>query len=98
MIALSLALSISAQSDFSASMNRYLACVSPAIPRDLSSRDLATRSRVYREATAQCQSERQAAIEAAIRGREDGVSEAEARAQAIDIIDTLDPMSNVPKR
>jgi hypothetical protein len=67
--------------------------LSPGIPADLSSRDLETRVRVYRQVTAQCGRERQAAIEAAVRERQAGTSEADARALAVDIIDTLNPMS-----
>ena len=95
---IALAAAVLGQSQFSASMDRYLACLSVGIPSDLSSRDLQTRTRVYRQAAAQCLSERQAVIDAAIREREPGVSETAAKALAIDIIDTLDPMSSMPKR
>ena len=98
MIWIALAGAALGQSEFSASMDRYLACLSPGIPSGLSGRDLQTRTRVYREAAAQCRRERQTAIDAAVREREPGVSEAEAQALAIDIIDTLDPMSSMPKR
>ena len=89
-----LASAILGMSEFSASMNQYLACLSPSLPSDLSSRDLQSRIRIYREAAAQCQGERQAVIDAAVRERQAGVSEAEARALATDIIDTLDPVSS----
>ena len=95
---IALAAAVLGQSQFSASMDRYLACLSVGIPSDLSSRDLQTRTRVYRQAAAQCTSERQTVIDASIRERAPGVSEAAAKAQAIDIIDTLDPMSSMPKR
>lgn len=94
MMWIAVASAILGMSEFSASMNQYLTCLSPGLPSDLSSRDLQTRTRVYREAAAHCQGERQAAIEAAIHERQAGVSEAEARALATDIIDTLDPMSS----
>jgi hypothetical protein len=86
------------QGQFAAGMDRYLACLSSQLPSDLSSRDLSTRTRVYRQAAARCAGERQAVIEAAVRERKPGVSEAQAKALAIDIIDTLDPMSSMPKR
>ena len=75
-------------------MDRYLACLSVGLPSDLSSQDLATRSRDYRNAAARCGSERESAIQAAIRGREPGTSAEDAKALAIDIIDTLDLMSS----
>jgi hypothetical protein len=98
MMWIALVAAIIGQSEFSASMDRYLGCLSSGIPSDLSSRDLQTRSRIYRSAAAQCQRERQIVIEAAVRERQPGVSEAQAKAQAIDIIDTLDPLSSAPKR
>jgi hypothetical protein len=97
MMWIALAAAVLGQSEFSASMDRYLGCLSAGIPSDLSSRDLQTRTRVYRSAAAQCQRERQIAIEAAVRERRPGVSETQAKAQAIDIIDTLDPMSSLGK-
>ena len=98
MTLIALAAAVLSQRQFSASMDRYLACLSVGIPSDLSSRDFQTRTRVYRQAAAKCTSERQTVIDAAIRERETGVSAAAAKAQAIDIIDTLDPMSSMPKR
>jgi hypothetical protein len=95
---IALAAAVLGQSQFSASMDRYLACLSVGLPSDLSSQDLQGRTRVYHKAAAQCTSERQTVIDAAIRERESGVSEAAAKALAIDIIDTLDPMSSMPKR
>ena len=92
-----LAAAVVRQGEFAAGMHRYLACLSAGIPADLSSRDLQTRARTYRKAAVQCQRERQAAIDAAMRERKPGVSEAAAQALAIDIIDTLDPLSK-PKR
>ena len=94
MIMLALAAAVSANGEFGASMNRYLACLSAGLPADLSGRDLQTRARVYRQAAARCQRERQDAIDAAVRNRRQGQSEAQAQAEAIDIIDTLDPMSS----
>ena len=92
MIWVALAAAVSGQSEFSASMDRYLACL--GLPSDLSSQDLATRSRVYQKAAARCENERETAIQAAIRGREPGTSVEQAKALATDIIDTLDPMSS----
>jgi hypothetical protein len=94
MMWIALAAAVSGPSEFSASMNRYLACLSVGLPADLSSRDRQTRARIYRQAASHCQGERQTAIEAAIRERQPGVSEEKAGALAIDIIDTLDPMSS----
>ena len=94
MMLMALAAAVSAYGEFGPSMNRYLACLSAADPSDLSGQDLQTRSRAYRKAAAHCATERQEAIEAAIRDRAPGVSDAQARAQAIDVIDTLDPMSS----
>lgn len=85
------------QSEFSASMNRYVACLSAGLRSDLSSQTVAERSRVYRKAAAQCQREREEAISAAVRERTPGTSAEDAKALAIDIIDTLDPMSSVPR-
>ena len=97
MIWISLAFAVLGQGEFSAGMDRYLTCLSAGIPSDLSSQDLQTRTRIYRKAAAQCQRERRAAIESAVREREPGVSEADAQALATDIIDTLDPMSSMSK-
>ena len=94
MMLLALAAAVSGHGEFGQSMTRYMACLSAAVPADLNGQDLQTRSRVYRKAAAHCTSERQAAIQAAIRDRQPGVSEKQARAEAIDIIDTLDPMSS----
>ena len=94
MMLMAFAAAVSGHGEFGQSMNRYLACVSAAAPSDLSGKDLQTRSRAYREAAAQCASERQEAIEVAVRDREPGVFEEQARAQATDIIDTLDPTSS----
>jgi len=94
MIIVALAAAVSGHGEFGPSMNRYIACLSSGLPSDLSSGDLQTRTRAYRAAAAKCVSERQNAIDAAVRDRQPGVSEAEARAQAIDIIDTLDPTSS----
>jgi hypothetical protein len=82
---------------FSAAMNQYLACMSAGVPADIAARDLATRSQVYRAAAARCRGEREAAIAAAVQGRQPGTSEAQARSLAIDIIDTLDPLSSMRK-
>ena len=94
MMWIAMAAAVSGPSEFSVRMNQYMTCLSPGIPADLSERDLETRVRVYRQATARCQRERQEAIDAAARGRRPGLSEADARAEAIDIIDTLDPLSS----
>ena len=94
MMWIAFAAAVSGPSEFSASMDRYLACLSADLPADLSGQDLATRSRAYRRAASRCEGERQVAIEAAVRGRGPGVSETEARSEAVDIIDTLDPMSS----
>jgi len=91
---IALAAAVSGHGEFGQSMNRYLACLSAAGPSEMGARDLKSRSRAYRKAAARCASERQAAIEAAVHDRRPGVSEGQARAQAIDIIDTLDPMSS----
>jgi hypothetical protein len=85
---------VAGHGEFGPSMNRYIACLSTGIPSDLHEQNLETRARVYRVAAAHCVSERQDAIDAAVRDRQPDVSEASARAQAIDIIDTLDPMSS----
>ena len=85
------------QTEFAAGMDRYLACLSQGLPSDLSGRDLETRTRVYRKAAAQCGRERQALVEAAVRERDPETSEAKARALAIDIVDTLDPLSSMRK-
>jgi hypothetical protein len=94
MMLLALAAAVSGPGEFGASMNRYMACLSADLPADLSRRDLQTRARIYRQAAAHCQHERQDAIDAAVRNRRQGQSEAQARSEAIDIIDTLDPMSS----
>jgi hypothetical protein len=94
MILMAFAAAVSGHGEFGQSMNRYLACLSATIPAGLSGQDLQTRSRAYRNAAAHCAVERQEAIEAAVRDRQPGVSEEQARAQAVDIIDTLDPMSS----
>jgi hypothetical protein len=96
MMWIALAAVVSGQSEFSASMNRYLACLSAGLPSDIGSRDLQTRALIHDKAAAQCRGERQAAIAAAIRERRPGTSESQAEALAIDIIDTLDPMSSMP--
>jgi len=94
MMLLALAAAVSGHGEFGPSMNRYVACLSAGSPADLSGQDLQARARAYRVAAAQCRRERGDAIEAAVRDREPGVSEATARAQAVDIIDTLDPTSS----
>jgi hypothetical protein len=94
MMWMALAAAVSGQSEFGTSMNRYVACLSAGLPSDLSKRDLQTRASIYRSAAARCQGERQEAIDAAVRNRKPSQSEAEARVEAIDIIDTLDPMSS----
>jgi len=94
MMLVALAAAVTGHSDFGPSMNRYMACLSSGLPSDLSSKDLKARTRAYRTAAAKCMSERQEAIDAAVRDRKPSISEAEARAEAIDIIDTLDPMSS----
>jgi hypothetical protein len=94
MMLVALAAAVSGHGEFGPRMNRYIACLSSGLPSDLSSKDLQTRTDAYRTAAAKCLSERQNAIDAAVRDRQPGVSEAEARAQAIDIIDTLDPTSS----
>jgi len=94
MIWIAFAAVVSGHGEFGASMNRYIACVSAGLPSDLSKRDLQTRAGVYRKAAARCQGERQEAIDAAVRNRTSDRSEAAARAEAIDIIDTLDPLSS----
>ena len=91
---IALAAAVSGYGEFGQSMNRYLACLSATGPSETGDRDLESRSRAYRKAAARCASERQAAIEAAVHDRQSGVSESQARAHAIDIIDTLDPMSS----
>jgi len=98
MILVALAAFVVGHGEFGPSMNRYIACMSAGIPADLTGQDLQTRSRVYRQAAARCVNERHDAIDAAVRDRDPGVSDAAARAQAIDIIDTLDPMSSMPRR
>jgi len=80
--------------EFGLRMNQYLACVSAGLPADMASRDLPTRTRLYRAAVSRCTRERQAAVDAAVREREPGTTAEAARALAVDIIDTLDPMSN----
>jgi hypothetical protein len=94
MMLIAFAVAVSGHGEFGQSMNRYLACLSAAGPSETGGQDLESRSRAYRKAAARCVSERQAAIEAAVHDRQLGVSEAQARAQAIDIIDTLDPRSS----
>jgi hypothetical protein len=94
MMWIAFAAAVSGPDDFGPSMNRYMACLSAGLPSDLSGHDLQTRARIYREAAAGCQGERQDAIDAAVRNRRSDQSEAQARAEAIDIIDTLDPMSS----
>jgi hypothetical protein len=94
MILAVLALAMSDPPQFSTRMNEYLACLSSGMPVDIGKHDLATRSQIYRHAAAQCQGQRDAAIAAAVRNRRPDQSAAEARALAIDIIDTLDPMSS----
>jgi len=94
MIWIVLAASPLGQSGFSANMNLYMSCLSAGLPTDLSSRDFQTRARAYRKAAARCEGERQQAIDAAVQNRRPGQSEAQARAEAIDIIDTLDPASS----
>ena len=98
MMLIALAVAVSGPGEYFSNMNRYIACLGVGLPADLSHQDLVSRNRFYRSATARCQSERQAAIDAAIREREPGVSQAQAKAQATDIIDTLSPMSSSRKR
>jgi hypothetical protein len=94
MIWIAFAAAVSDQGEFGASMNRYMACLSAGLPSDLTHRDLQARAGIYRKAAARCQGEREGAIDAAIRNRTPSQSEGQARAQAIDIIDTLDPLSS----
>ena len=94
MMLIAVAAAVSGHGEFGQSMNRYLACLSAAGAAETEGQDLESRSRAYRKAAARCASERQAAIDAAVKDRQPGVSEAQARAQAIDIIDTLNPMSS----
>jgi hypothetical protein len=89
-----LAAVVASHGEFGPSMNRYLTCLSAGVPADISKGDLRTRASAYRQAAAKCERERNDAIDAAVRDRQPGVSEAQARAQAIDIIDTLDPLSS----
>jgi hypothetical protein len=79
-------------------MDRYLACLSSGVPADLAQRDQQTRARLYAQAAGQCRPQRQSAIDAAVKSRASGTSEAEARALAVDIIDTLDPLSSNLRR
>lgn len=82
-----------------ARMNDYVACLERGTPGNMKSLDQQARAAAYRRAAAQCQAQRKAAIDAAVAGREPGTSAAEARALAIDILNTLDPMSSVePQR
>lgn len=83
-----------AQGTFAQSMNVYMACVQQRLPADFSQLDRGARIRIYRDAAAHCQSEREEAVAAAVRNRQPGETAEAARALAIDIIDTLDPGSN----
>jgi hypothetical protein len=94
MMWLVLAATAQPQTQFFARMNEYIACLSAGETKNLSAPDMQSRARIYRNAAARCQPERQQAIDAAARERRPGISEADARAQAIDIIDTLDPLSS----
>jgi hypothetical protein len=82
-----------AQASWGQSMNDYLACLQQGMPEQMSGMDRAARARIYRAATARCQTERERAIAAAVRNREPDQTAEEARRLAIDIIDTLDPNS-----
>lgn len=94
MIALLLAAAAPSPHEFGVRMEEYLACLRRGLPADMGNQDRQTRARLYRIAAAKCTSERQAAIDAAVREREPGTSPEAARALAVDIIDTLDPLSN----
>ncbi|MFM9827718.1 MAG: hypothetical protein ACKVOB_03110 [Sphingomonas sp.] len=76
---------------FYGQMKQYIACLQRELPADISSRDRSRRIELYHAATARCQREREAAIAAAVRERPRGTSEAQARQQAIAVIDDLAP-------
>lgn len=82
------------QSQFGPRMNEYMACLMAGLPADMPERSREEKIRLYEAAAAQCGAQREAAIAAAVAGRGPGTSEAEARALAVDIIDTLDPRSS----
>ena len=89
-----LAAVLSEPPQFGLRMNDYLACLSAGMPADIGTRNQMSRSRLYRAAASHCGRQRDEAIAAAVHDRKPEQSVAEARAQAIDIIDTLDPLSS----